>query len=101
MTVTLAPAASSNRQTRGRGSTMDIDRRARRTRADARRTRMRVSSDSVVSAYVQELAKSTPPSMPVTKDGPRLAGRAAGARIGGKALEPARTLEPARALEPA
>jgi hypothetical protein len=74
-------------QPRRRGSTPVSNRSPRRNRTDAHHTRMRVSSDSVVSAYIDEIARSARPAERVTKRGSRPADRAAGARIGRLALE--------------
>jgi hypothetical protein len=49
-------------QTRPRGSRVQRNRRLGGARADARNPRMRMSSDSVVSAYIRELANGAPPA---------------------------------------
>jgi hypothetical protein len=49
-------------QTRRRGPALESNRRPGRARAEARHTRMRVSSDSVVSAYIHEIANGWPPA---------------------------------------
>jgi hypothetical protein len=49
-------------QTRRRGPALERNRRPGRTRADAGHTRMRVSADSVVSAYIHEIANGSPPA---------------------------------------
>jgi hypothetical protein len=76
-------------QTGRRGAAQERNRRPGRTRAGARHTRMRVSSDLVVSAYIQELADSAVAATPVMNGGSRLAGPAPSAGIRGRALEPA------------
>jgi hypothetical protein len=48
-------------ETRPRGSTPQRNRRPGSTRADAPHTRTRMSSDSVVSAYIRELANGSRP----------------------------------------
>jgi hypothetical protein len=51
-------------QTRRPRSALGRNRRPGSTAAEARRTRIRVGSDSVVSAYIREIAESEGPRAP-------------------------------------